>query len=111
MYPYIVKINGKIVGSFTEVSGLTSDGDVVDYREGEEGSLFPRKLPKSTGPKRITLTRGVVHDPAFAAWLRQPRIPHLVTIEHVNAAGVTIWSREIKDCAMTATHVTLAPHR
>jgi hypothetical protein len=82
------------VGGFSEVSGLTNDGDVVDYREGN--SLSPRKLPKSTGPTRIALTRGVVHDPGFAAWLKQPRIPHLVTIEHVNAAGVVVWSRHVK---------------
>jgi phage tail-like protein len=105
-YPYVIKINGQTVAGFNEVTGLTSDSDPVDYRDGEAGTSHPRKLTNSGAPKRITLTRGVVHDPAFAAWLKQPRIPHLVTIEHINAAGVTVWSRQVKDCAITATQVT-----
>jgi phage tail-like protein len=111
-YSYIVTVNGRTVGGFSEVAGLTTDTDVVDYREGETPSTSPRRLPKGgVTATRITLKRGVVVDPAFAAWLKQPRVPHLVTIEHVNAAGVVVWSRKVKDCAMTATHVTLLPHR
>jgi phage tail-like protein len=110
-YPYIVKVNGRTVGGFSEVSGLTTDGDVVDYREGDTKGPSVVSPPKHEAGTKVTLTRGVVHDPAFAAWLKQPRIPHLVTIEHVNAAGVVVWSRQVKDCAITATHVTLTPHR
>jgi hypothetical protein len=37
----IIQIDGSTVGGFSEVEGLTSDGTVIDYREGrdEDGAL------------------------------------------------------------------------
>jgi phage tail-like protein len=97
MNAYVLKVNGKTVGSFSEASGLTSASNVVEYREGDEGNLFPRQLPKGTGPAHITLTRGVISDPSLSAWLKNARGPHHLTIAQVNATGAIVWSREIKN--------------
>ena len=97
MNAYVLKVNGQNVGSFSEASGLTSDTNVVEYREGDDGGLFVRKLPTGTGPTRITLTRGVISDPGLSAWLKNARGPHYLTIAQVNAAGAIVWSRQIKN--------------
>jgi phage tail-like protein len=97
MNPYVLKVNGQTVGSFSEASGLTSDTNVVEYREGDDGGLFVRKLPTGTEPTRITLTRGVISNPGLSAWLKNARGPHHLTIAQVNATGAIVWSREIKN--------------
>jgi len=106
MNPYVLKVNGQTVGSFSEASGLTTDTNVVEYREGDDGGLFVRKLPTGTGPTRITLTRGVISNPGLSAWLKNARGPHRLTIAQVNAAGAIVWSREIKNGVLITK-----PHR
>ena len=43
-FNFRVEIDGLTVGSFSECSGLSSDGDAVDYREGTDLPLNVRKL-------------------------------------------------------------------
>ena len=59
-FNFRLEIDNTAVAAFSEVSGLTSDGDVVDYRTGVDIPLTTRKLPglRKFGP--ITLKRGMV---------------------------------------------------
>jgi hypothetical protein len=43
-FNFRVEIDGLNIGSFSEASGLTADGDSVDYREGTDARNTVRKL-------------------------------------------------------------------
>ena len=44
-YNFRVEIDGVARAGFTECSGLTTDTDAVDYREGNDVGMHVRKLP------------------------------------------------------------------
>jgi phage tail-like protein len=69
-YNFRLEIDNLPVAAFSEASGLTSDGDVVDYRTGVDVPLTARKLPglRKSGP--ITLKRGVIKDSSLWDWYR-----------------------------------------
>jgi phage tail-like protein len=67
-FNFKVYIDGKDVGGFSEVSGLSSDGDVVDYREGTDVELTTRKLPGLRKYNPITLKRGYTTDRYLWTW-------------------------------------------
>ncbi|HTV73858.1 MAG TPA: phage tail protein [Candidatus Acidoferrales bacterium] len=58
-FNFILSIDG-MAGSagFSEVSGLSTDGDIVEYREGSDKSLWTRKLTGLRKHAHITLKRG-----------------------------------------------------
>lgn len=67
-FNFKVYINQLDVGGFTEVSGLTSDGDVVDYREGTDLGLTTRKLPGLRKYTPIKLMRGYTTNLYLWSW-------------------------------------------
>lgn len=67
-FNFAVYIDSKDVGGFAEVSGLSSDGDVVDYREGTDVELTTRKLPGLRKYNPITLKRGYTTDLYLWTW-------------------------------------------
>jgi phage tail-like protein len=103
MDTYLLKVNGRTIGSFSEVSGLTSDTNIVEYRDGDDTHLGPRKIPRGNGESRITLSRGVISDPGFATWVKNARGPHHLTIAQVNATGAIVWSRQITNGVLITT--------
>ena len=73
-YNFRLEIDNLSVAAFSEASGLTSDGDVVDYRTGVDVPQTARKLPgqRKFGP--ITLKRGVINAPALNEWLKPENV-------------------------------------
>lgn len=67
-FNFLLEIDGVALGAFSEVSGLTAEGDSVDYREGTDVSLHVRKLPGLRKFSNITLKRGYTQDRALWAW-------------------------------------------
>jgi phage tail-like protein len=63
-----VQINGVKVGGFVEVSGLGSDANVSEYREG--GNLSVTKVTGVSKLSDITLKRGVVPDSSLYDWYK-----------------------------------------
>ena len=59
--------NGAIMG-FSECSGLESETDVIDYREGGDKFNIPRKLPGLTKFSNITLRRGFTASNSLYDW-------------------------------------------
>jgi phage tail-like protein len=59
-FNFILSIDG-MNGStgFSECSGLSTDGDIVEYREGTDKSLWTRKLTGLRKHSHITLKRGL----------------------------------------------------
>ena len=70
-FNFRVEIDGTPVASFSEVSGLTAEGDAVDYREGKDGVNNVRKLPGLRKFGVITLKRGYTKDSTLWDWYAQ----------------------------------------
>lgn len=67
---FIVEIDGKAVGRFTEVSGLEVSVAVEEVAEGGENG-FVHKLPGRMSWPNVRLTRGVTQNDHFLAWLNK----------------------------------------
>lgn len=67
-FNFEVEIDGTAVGAFSEVSGLTAEGDPVEYREGTDRVNTVRKLIGLRKYANITLKRGYVRDDTFWTW-------------------------------------------
>jgi phage tail-like protein len=67
-FNFEVEIDGTPVGSFSEVSGLTAEGDAVEYREGTDMVNTARKLMGLRKYSNITLKRGYIQDDTFWTW-------------------------------------------
>ncbi|MGK7865357.1 phage tail protein [Falsiroseomonas sp. E2-1-a4] len=65
-----IEIDGLTVGAFSEVSGLVSDGDAADYREGTDKVNSVRKLPGLRKYTNIVLKRGYTQNKELWAWWR-----------------------------------------
>jgi phage tail-like protein len=67
-FNFRVEIDGISVGSFSDVSGLSSDGDVVEYRNGDDIPLHVRKLPGLIKASNLTLKRGYTDNRELWNW-------------------------------------------
>lgn len=67
-YNFHVDIEGIGVGSFSEVSGLTAEGDAVDYREGTDQSNNVRKLVGLRKFAALVFKRGYIKDDTLWQW-------------------------------------------
>lgn len=66
---FIVTIDGIDAGFFTEVSGLSAEVEVIEFREGTTGAI--RKLPGRTKYSNIVLKRGYTRDSALWHWFQK----------------------------------------
>ena len=71
-YPYtqfnfLLEIDGVTSAGFTEVSGITMESDVIEYREGSEVTHV-RKLPGLSKYGNITLKRGFTSNTDLWDW-------------------------------------------
>ena len=69
-FNFRLEIDDLPVAAFSDASGMTGDGNVVDYRTGADIPLNTRKLPglRKYGP--IMLKRGMLHDSSLWDWYR-----------------------------------------
>lgn len=66
---FAIKFDGAVSGAFREVTGLSSDNEVVDYKaSGDKGVLFHTKLPARVKWGNITLKRGVTDSMEMWKW-------------------------------------------
>jgi phage tail-like protein len=69
-FNFRVEFDGLTVGSFSEVSGLTAEGDAVDYREGTDIPLTVRKLQGLRKYTNIVLKNGYTGNRELWDWFR-----------------------------------------
>jgi phage tail-like protein len=77
-YNYIVNLNGprdpeKLLGGFSDVSGLTSEIHISEYRDGNEAEAHVRKIPGSHKVGDVTLKRGIVDSSDLWSWMDETR--------------------------------------
>lgn len=97
VFRYRVEIDGISRAGFSEVSGVSSTIDAVEYREGDDLRNTPRKLPGLTKFGNVTLRWGISDDSDFLDWLKSVSpsnnapptglVRHTVTITLYNDAG------------------------
>jgi phage tail-like protein len=69
-FNFLVEIDGSTVAAFTECSGLSTETDVIEYREGSDPDRV-RKLPGLTRYTNVVLKRGIAGDGRLWAWRKQ----------------------------------------
>lgn len=62
-----------ILGGFSDVSGLSSDIHISEYRNGNEPESHVRKIPGAHKVGDVTLKRGLINSMDFWAWIRDTR--------------------------------------
>ena len=67
-FNFQLQIDGIQLGAFSEASGLTAEGDSVDYREGTDRQNNVRKLVGLRKYSNITLKRGYTTDTSLWQW-------------------------------------------
>ncbi len=67
-FNFQIEIDGVPLGAFSEVSGLTAEGDSVDYRCGTDVQQNVRKLTGLRKYTNITLKRGYTQDKSLWTW-------------------------------------------
>lgn len=69
-YNFRVEFDGLELGNFSEVTGLSAEGEAVDYRGGADVLQSVRKLPGLRSYTNITLKRGVTQNDELFTWYR-----------------------------------------
>jgi phage tail-like protein len=67
-FNFQLEIDGVPLGAFSECSGLSAEGDAVDYREGTDMSPSVRKLVGLRSFSNISLKRGYTADKSLWTW-------------------------------------------
>ena len=75
-YSYVVNLNGprdpdKLLGGFSDVSGLSTEIHISEYRDGNEAEPHVRKVPGSHKVGDVTLKRGVVDSSDLWDWITE----------------------------------------
>lgn len=67
-FNFIVDIDDTSVAGFSEVAGLTAEGDPVEYREGADAENHVRKLAGLRKYTNLTFKRGYTKDDTLWRW-------------------------------------------
>ncbi len=70
-FNFLIEIDGVVKGGFSEASGLTTDTNIIEYREGAEQHGTTRKLPGLMKYNNIVLKRGWTKDKSLWAWRKK----------------------------------------
>lgn len=69
-YNFLIEIDGIASGGFQEVSGLSVEIDVIEYRDGSDRTGAVRRLPGLHKLGNITLKRGIMGATDLYDWMR-----------------------------------------
>lgn len=69
-FNFLVEIDGVTVAGFSECSGLTTETDAIEYRNGNE-DITMRKLPGLKKFSNITFKRGYTESKELWNWRKQ----------------------------------------
>lgn len=73
-FNFLVEFNGVDIGAgFSDVSGLSTDVTMAEYREGTDKENHVRKIPGMHKVGDITLKRGIINSESLWEWIREVR--------------------------------------
>lgn len=82
------------IAAFSEVTGVDASVDVIEFRQGNAGSLSPVKIPGLVKHGNITLKMGYTTEQNFKEWIqdcvssqRPQLVRRSVTIELIDITG------------------------
>ncbi len=75
---FLVTIDGIASTSFTEVSGLETSIDVIDYRSGDSKLPVDQKLPGLSRVSNVVLKRGLTTDMSLFNWITSAMAGNLI---------------------------------
>lgn len=67
-FNFEVSFIGLTIASFSEISGIAADGDVVEYREGNERFNHVRRMPGLRKNGNLMMKRGYTPDDRLWQW-------------------------------------------
>jgi phage tail-like protein len=78
-FNFLVNLNGPIgedqpLGGFSDVSGLTAEIKIAEYRNGNDKPNHVRKVPGSHSFGDVTLKRGIVNSMDLWEWMTQTQV-------------------------------------
>ena len=85
-FNFRVVVDGASIGEFSEVSGLTAEGDAIDYLKAANLQPTVRKLVGLHKYANITLKRGYMRDQSLWNWRKGQNDRRKITIEVMNKA-------------------------
>jgi phage tail-like protein len=92
-FNFMLKIEGKVAGYFTECSGIGSENEVVEHKTvDDKGHEITRKIPGRLTWSDVTLKRGITSDLELWTW-RDQVVTGKVADARV-AASITLFSRD-----------------
>ena len=69
---FLVTVDGiSGTAAFSEVTGVESSVDVIEFRQGNANSLSPVKIPGLVKHGNVTLKMGYTLDSAFKTWIQE----------------------------------------
>jgi phage tail-like protein len=96
-FNFTVEVDGVTVAGFSEVSGLTSETDVVEYRTGLE-DITVRKLPGLKKFTNIVLKRGFTASDELWKWRKT-----VMDGQTERQSGTIVLRNEARDAALKWT--------
>ena len=73
-FNFLVEFNGVDIGAgFSDVSGLSTDVTMAEYREGTDKENHVRKIPGMHKVGDITLKRGIINSESLWEWIKEVR--------------------------------------
>ena len=72
-FNFAVDLGGEVTAGFSDVSGLSTDVTVAEYRAGNDKARYTHKLPGLHKTSDVTLKRGVINSKDLQAWMQQVR--------------------------------------
>ena len=73
-FNFLVEFNGVDIGAgFSDVSGLSTDITMAEYREGTDKENHVRKIPGMHKVSDVTLKRGIINTDSLWEWVKEVR--------------------------------------
>jgi phage tail-like protein len=91
-FNFLVTINGSDFGGFSDVSGLSTEMTVSEYRTGKDPENHVRKVPGVHKVSDVTLKRGIISSKDMWQWIddvrrRGPNAQRTVMIKMRDESG------------------------
>lgn len=72
-FNFLVDLGGGVAAGFSDVSGLTTELTVAEYRNGNEAENHVRKIPGVHKTSDVTCKRGLIGASELFEWIKQTR--------------------------------------